>query len=405
MFRMCLLLSVVPFAMGCTSSDADLLSSAPLEPAGWYDVESTYAHTNFPDYAKSVRSRLIAHRVDFDSNRSLQEVVWASPRETAISEACNGQARGIAILVHGLSDTAFAMSDLSGTMSRLCYVARTALLPGHGTRPGDLTIVDHRQWLDTVKYLARQAAAEHERVVLVGFSLGAVITMTAAIELPDAVDAIVAIGPAYNLSAYNMARLAPWIDWLVPWLDKDPADDPMRYESLPTRAVAETVRAIQLMHARIEVAGGFHRPWMMIQSLDDEVIAPTDNMAFIERHGEARRIKTVNFYSDTSPKEVRASDQWIHAVSDASGVQGLTHLATHISPENVHYGAAGGYRNCGATRGRAAEEVALCLASDSVVYRTWENLKEPKVPTALSSFNPHYPALEESIAAFLDTVN
>ena len=85
--------------------------------------------------------------------------------------------RGIAVLIHELSDTAFAMRDLAATFSKQCFKARALLLPGHGTRPADLVAVDHHYWLNHVEAALKQARAESSFVVVAGFSLGAALAL------------------------------------------------------------------------------------------------------------------------------------------------------------------------------------------------------------------------------------
>lgn len=390
--------------VSCNNSKEPPAFLASLEPAGWFHVESTLTHDDFSGYESAIRKRLVDHRISFDPTNRIQEIDWASPRETSPAEHCNGNIQGIAILVHGLSDNAFSMRDLSKTFSDKCYIARTALLPGHGTRPGDMLIVNHQHWLDTIKYLAEQAATEHDRVVLVGFSIGAVVSMSVALELPEKIDAIIAIEPAYHISSYNLARFAPWLGWLISWIDKDPADDSMRYESMPTRGVAETVRIIQLLYRRIAKAGGFNRPWMMVQSLDDSVISPNENLEFIKNHGNSALTHIVNFYSDQPPESSKPQERWIPGLSEELNVLGLTHLAVHFSPENIHYGVFGDYRNCGGTRGRPIHEVELCENSEPIQYSTWNKQIDPHIPTALSTFNPNYSLLDDSIGEFLKLI-
>ncbi len=147
-------------------------------------------------------SSLLMH----DPSQAAQEIERAAPREYPAAEHCAEQVAGTAILVHGLSDTAFAMRDLAQSLSNQCYISRTALLPGHGTCAGDLLAVTHEDWTHTVRYLTEQAAREHDRVVLLGYSLGAIATMTVALDENSPVDALLAISPAYNISTMSSAR-------------------------------------------------------------------------------------------------------------------------------------------------------------------------------------------------------
>jgi alpha-beta hydrolase superfamily lysophospholipase len=95
------------------------------------------------------------------------------------------------------------------------------LLPGHGTRPGDLLTIRLDDWTDTVQYLIAQAADDHEHVITVGFSLGALLTLTEALKNDSRIDAMITISPAFYLTTSPWARLTVYLHPFVPWLDKE----------------------------------------------------------------------------------------------------------------------------------------------------------------------------------------
>ena len=393
--------------VGCATQEGNLAPAESLEPAGWFDVDTTLAGDHYSDYVADVWQRLEAHRLMHDPSQAAQEIERAAPREYPAAEHCAEQVAGIAILVHGLSDTAFAMRDLAQSLSNQCYISRTALLPGHGTRAGDLLAVTHEDWTHTVRYLTEQAAREHDRVVLLGYSLGAIATMTVALDENSPVDALLAISPAYNISTMSSARFAPWLYWAYPWIDKGNSDDAQRYESMPTRAVAELVGGLKVMNALIEQGGGYDQPWMLIQSRDDSSTVPVDNQSFVLQHASDPRSRVVNFYSNQVPDSEQPNVQWISGTSEEFRVTGLTHLAVHISPDNPHYGANGDYRGCGATDGRDPGDAKRCSDAAQVWYADWGKLPavgaEP--PTAISTFNPQYPQMETAIGEFLSELD
>ena len=137
-----------------------------------------------------MKAEVERYRVPVNASNAVAEVAMASPVEIAVAEHCDGEVRGIALLVHGLSDTAFAMRDVANVLSESCFRSRTMLLPGHGTRPGDLLTTRLSHWQRTVAYLVDQAARESDTVVLAGFSLGSVLTLTEALRPNSPVDAL-----------------------------------------------------------------------------------------------------------------------------------------------------------------------------------------------------------------------
>jgi len=130
-----------------------------------------------------------------------------------------------------------------------------------------------------VRHLVGQAATESEHVALVGLSLGAVLGTSIALEPDSPIDAPVAISPAYHLSSWRLARRAPWLARAKRWIDRGVPDDYARHEAMPTRGVVETVRAMRHLRRRFARAGEVNVPWLLVQSLDDAVTAPDENIA------------------------------------------------------------------------------------------------------------------------------
>lgn len=389
---------------GCITNRPGDAPQAYLEPAAWLDSTKVLQGSTFQEYASAVNELLIDYRVPFDQQQAALEIKLASPVQVNPASHCGKQqAKGIVILVHGLSDTAFSMHDLATFFATRCYVARTALLPGHGTRAGDLLVTRLDDWLSTVRYLVSQAALENDNVLVAGFSLGAVLTLSVALEPDSPVDAVMAFSPAYSLSTYRLARLAPWLYWAKPWIDRGLPDDYARYEAMPTRGVAETVKAMQRLKRQLKQNPDIEIPWMLVQSMDDAVTLPPDNMALLKRHARHPASRVLNFHSDL-PVKNDASTTWLSGYSESLKVVGITHLGVHISPDNPHYGPNGDYRNCGQTAGRDKNEVALCLSSESVWYGLWNKPSPPGEPAARSTFNPDFSGLTRELTRFLDDV-
>jgi alpha-beta hydrolase superfamily lysophospholipase len=370
-----------------------------LTPAGWQNNKTLLQNRSFEQYATAVNHELYRHRIPFDNERAEQEIDMASPVELPPGANCNAKSKGVAILVHGLADTAFSMKDIGRVLADACYTSRVILLPGHGTRGGDLLITRLSDWQQTIQYLIDQAAMETDNIVLAGFSLGAVLTLEAAMRRPDDIAGVIAISPAYYLSSERLTKWAPLAAPFVRWVDRGVADDPMRYEAMPTRGVAETWKAIKQMHQLVKRLGQVQFPWMLAQSMDDAVVVPDKNEAFWKAYAVNPASRLIRFVSDQEyAEEERAITL---AGSDATErVIALTHLAIHQSPDNPHYGRNGRYRNCGSGMPRATTMVSLCEESDSVWYGLWSTEPEPGRAMAYSTFNPSFDQFASELKRF-----
>ena len=399
------LLAVWALLSGCASKES-VAPRPELLSSGWRDASAVAPVADFDAYVAGLTQELRTHRLPFAPSMADAELRSVVPFRSPPGPGCPpGAPRGIAVLVHGLSDTAFAMRDLASTFSRLCFESRVLLLPGHGTRPADLMVVDHRDWLAHVDAAVAQANRENDQVVLAGFSLGAALALAVAAESPDKVDAVIGLSPAYRLRSNTLARQARWVAAFRPWLDLGPREDFARYGAMPTRGIASTMAVLGRMERQVRRAGAVKSPWLVVQSEDDEVVDVAGNREFFAASARDPRSVFVNYFSQPPKETFSQSVTWLPAAHDALRVVGLSHLALHISPDNPHYGITGTYRNCGSTPFRREQEIRACKEASQVWYGVGGQSPPPGEAGARATFNPHYPDLERRIGEFLSQVD
>ena len=402
----CAIVLISLMLSACGFNKSGIVYPEYLESTGWKTVQETLRAPEFSGYANNVRSEVKRARVAFVAGNAAEEVLFASPVEFQPDPRCRST-RGIAILVHGLSDSAFSMRDIARELSNSCYIARTALLPGHGTKPGDLLNTGLSDWIKTVQYLVSQAAREHDHIVAVGFSLGSLLLLAEALQNDSPIDAIVTLSPAFYLTTSPWADLAPWLHPVKTWLDKEKPDDTYRYEAIPTIAVAETVRAKRRLHKLLSRSKGVQIPWLLAQSDDDLVIRTTKNRKLFHKHASNTTSRLLTFYGQSAFMEATetASDDPrvinLAAHSQPHRVNGLTHVAIHQSPRNHHYGVDGSYRNCGSGGARPRSDVRQCEQADAVWQGPWDGSAPDGGPYSLSTYNPHFAELSMQLNRFL----
>lgn len=390
---------------GC-ASNGPMAPASELVTSGWSDPAALAPVGDFDAYVAAVKTELRAHRVPFDPSMAEAELASVAPFRRPPAPGCGAATpRGIAILVHGLSDTAFAMRDLADSLSRQCLEARVLLLPGHGTRPADLMVVDEKDWVGHVQAAVLQAGRENDVVVVAGFSLGAALAVTVATESPGSVDAVIGVSPAYRISSSLLARQARWLSAFRPWLDSGPREEFARYEAMPTRGIASTMALLSRMESGLKGKGAFQSPWMVVQSEDDEVIDVAGNRRIFAARAVDPRSVFLNYFSAEPEDRTDERVIWLPAADVASRVAGLSHLALHIAPGNPHYGLEGTYRNCGSAPFRAEADVQACKQSARVWYGTGRQSPPPGEAGARATFNPHFPDLERRIGGFLAEID
>jgi len=193
-----------------------------------------------------------AARVDGDWNRSF--VLDGDPK------------RGVALVVHGLSDSPYSMRAIARALNREGLVVYGLRLPGHGTIPSGLDDADWQDWLAAVSLVVRQIRRDHPAAPFwyVGYSTGATLGLKHAAQsvaagrtdlLPTR---LFMLSPALGVSPFaplaNVQRLvsrwgvAPKARWGNVGLEIDPH----KYESFAKNAGAQIASLIRSLHADLE---------------------------------------------------------------------------------------------------------------------------------------------------------
>jgi len=172
-----------------------------------------------------------------------------------------GEARGAALLVHGLSDSPYSVRALAEAFLAQGYYVLALRLPGHGTVPAELLDVSWEDWYGAVVLAARHAAAKAGRgkpFVAGGHSTGAaLLTLYSLRALADAAlprpQRLYLVSPAIGISPF--AALTEVISSLsfIPafeksrWTEVQREYDPYKYNSFPVNAAKQIYRLTQVV--------------------------------------------------------------------------------------------------------------------------------------------------------------
>ena len=384
-------------------------TDARLQPSGEGLPFDPDRYRDFDDYVRQTRERLERHKVYMDPDRAGMELAAAMPFERSPDAGCPpaGSARpsrGV-LLLHGLSDMPLAMRDLADAFAERCFLARAMLLPGHGTRAGDLLDVTREDWLAATRFGLETLKEDVDQVFVGGFSLGGLLSMHAVLE--DAtVRGVFLFSPALALRRAWLVRQSVWLRHVLDWLDRDSPDDYARYEAMPVNATAETflltrelARLLERRHVTVAV--------FMAMSADDPVIDVAVNRGYFEHRFSHPGSRLVVYRRDLQegidPGDARVS--YRSSFLPEQRIAGFSHQAIHIAPANTHYGTHGDYRSCGQASDESAEAVARCLAAPhpwrgAVVGDSRAAIASAS-PVARLTYNPRFGELLEQVDEFL----
>jgi len=203
------------------------------------------------------------------------------------------------VVVHGVTATPNGTRPLGLRLAAEGYSVEVPLLPGHGTSARDLARTRYRDWFRTVEHAAATLARGCERVVVVGHSMGGSIALDLAAHSSLDLAGVVTINSLVLDRPELLARAAPLLQYVVPFVPRDAAGMPT--DDLAKPGVDEhayawvSARAAQSYIAelpRIRVGLGRVRcPVLIVTSPEDHTVDPANGDAIEEGLTSAERVE------------------------------------------------------------------------------------------------------------------
>ena len=229
--------------------------------------------------------------------------------------SARGAMRGAALLVHGFPGTPADMRPLAASLTAAGWDVDAPLLPGFGPQIITLPNRRHAEWRDVVAKRVRSLREEHSRVIVVGHSLGAAVSVVAAQR--EMADGYALLAPYWRFGGPVSHILWPFLQlffgrWrplrradffderirqgllgVIPDLQ---IDDPavqaeLRSFIVPTQLLSELRR---LGIAAGGAARRLHAPTLVLQGIRDTLVKPNDTARLVERLPSVRRYETVD---------------------------------------------------------------------------------------------------------------
>jgi esterase/lipase len=173
--------------------------------------------------------------------------------------------RGVAVLLHGLTDSPYSMLSTAQTLAGAGYNVVAPRMPGHGFAVGGLIQARWEDWTAAVRIAVRRAmtrAGSDQSLLLVGYSNGGLMAVDYALrcdeveELPCP-DGLVLLSPAIAVNraamVLNLHAAVSWIPYFerFQFLSVLPEIDPFKFTSFPKRAAWEIYRVSRRMHKEL----------------------------------------------------------------------------------------------------------------------------------------------------------
>ena len=335
------------------SHSAQALPLAQRHQPSGLNSHFSFSGDNFADYLIQTRKMIASARLDLN-NSQRESIIRANlPFELLPPDHCPAAAtsrrfqRGI-LLIHGLTDSPDWVRPLGDYLQQQCFYVLSVLLPGHGTRPGDLLDVTWQDWANAVAFGTTLLSHSVEQVWLGGYSTGATLALYQASHKPD-IDGLILFSPALRLAP--KAAYAHWRQWFgrlwrpALWWQLQPDDDPYKYESFPVNGIVQLYQLIQtlqpILHQPPEL------PILIAASEDD---ASVDSRATIELFNRwpGKNKKLLWFSRDVQEQAgpLQVIDSRTNGNADNHPVASSSHISLLMPASDPHYGSRGDYANC-----------------------------------------------------------
>lgn len=370
----------------------------PTETPLPFDFSSESA---FSTYLDVTADYLAAEREFVRPQRKAAELELVMPFELPPAADCEPPRKGV-LLVHGILETPYAMRDIGRVLNGRCFLVRSLLLPGHGTRAGDLLTVTADDWEAAVAYGIRTLRDDVDAIYVGGFSLGGLLSALAAMREPD-VDAALLFAPALGVTYPLLAHQSSWLRHLKDWLDKNPAPLPVRYQSMSTNAVAQVVELTKRYDER--AGDGFPVPAFVVVSVDDIAVRTNKVIREFQRRfaHPASRLVVYGEPGEIDDERTTVFESFI----PGQKILNIAHMSIPYHPDNHYFGTDGVYRDCGQYLPIIPNaEVAACQRNDDNWRGELDSTKdETYLPLQRLTYNPLFDETMQRMHQFLDAVS
>jgi esterase/lipase len=314
--------------------------------------------------------------------------------------------RGI-LLTHGLSDSPYFMRHVAAFFQSRGFRVLAVLLPGHGTRPGDMLDVTWQEWARTVAYGTDKLANEVDELYLGGYSAGGALSIYQSLH-DQRVRGLFLFAPALDIT--HKAAFASWhrlVSWLIPrvkWLEIKPDRDLYKYESFAINTAAQMYALTQVVSGELQ-QHELNIPIFTVASEDDKTIHTSAVIDFMAAHTHPGN-KLIIYTTDAkkvSQGNTENKIEWVNSVLAEQKILGSAHTAIMVPFNDEHYGFDGEYASCAHYYPDDIEKYIECTNNPRECWQgeaTEENMKAVTLRRLM--YNPHFAELEFSLRKFTD---
>jgi len=188
------------------------------------------------------------------------------------------------VVLHGFTGHTGGTRALGERLAAEGYAVDVPLLPGHGTSSRELARTSYADWRAAAQRSVAGLARGRAGVVVVGLSMGGTLALDLAGHAEPGILGIVPINALVLGREGLLARLAPLLQHVLPYVPRDaagmPTDDILRpgvsedaYRWVPARAANSLLAALPEVRAGL---ARIERPVLVVGSRTDRTVDPAN---------------------------------------------------------------------------------------------------------------------------------
>lgn len=196
------------------------------------------------------------------------------------------------LLVHGFTASPQEMRGLGEHLAQQSHTVLGVRLFAHGTRVRDMLRARWTDWYASVEDGYWMLRGSTERVVVVGLSLGGVLSLLLAAR--QSVAGVAALSTPHSEKRDLRFLVARLLRWLTPYYPKGPPDwrdaeagkSRVAYDVYPLGGLAEVSKAMAAMRA---VLPDITVPTLLLHSMEDDFVPPENSRRILQAVGSDRK--------------------------------------------------------------------------------------------------------------------
>ena len=399
---LCVVVNTISCKKQNTGGDPHYKSSTVNSKFDFYDRKE-YPDKSFESYIKYGKEIIKKGRADLKEVHKGKALEVNAPfiSKPTSSECTENKA---IVAIHGLGDSPFSYFNLRDYFTKRCYTFYAVLLTGHGTRVGDLLDISREDWRKVTKYGISQALENHDKVYLMGYSLGATLVADYVLSIKDLspkIAGIIDFSPAFAIS--SLATLADIIKFFKPFYYLYKEDNMVSYVSESTDSIGELYKTIKEVHDKAKNNSNYRNMKVFSAlSYEDQTVDLKDSLSFLLANTNPKKRKILIYHAKNVPDKIAKQEnvELQYSPNEEMRVLDMAHVSIPFVKDNFWYGFDGEYRSCYGYSGNVAK-YNECKNSKNVFYGNFskENMKNHIV--AQSYFNPYSDSLYKKIESFM----